>query len=96
MKSDVLSTIKELLVCTSYSLDGKEIDFFPYDIVSKKIIPSYKKFKGWDEDITQIRNEDDLPKELIDYIDFIESYVEVPIKLISVGPDRKQTIIRKK
>ena len=96
MKSDVLSSIKELLVCTSYNVDGEEVDFFPYDIVSKKITPNYKEFKGWDEDITQIKNEDDLPNELIDYINFIESFVEVPIKLISVGPDRKQTIIRKK
>ena len=96
MKSDVLSTIKELLVCTSYNLDGEEVKFFPYDIVSKKITPNYKEFKGWDEDITQIKDEDDLPNELIDYINFIESFVEVPIKLISVGPDRKQTIIRKK
>ena len=96
MKSDVLSTIKELLVCTSYNLDGEEVNFFPYDIVSKKITPNYKEFKGWDEDITQIKDEDNLPNELIDYINFIESFVEVPIKLISVGPDRKQTIIRKK
>ena len=96
MKSDVLSTIKELLVCTSYNLDGEEVKFFPYDIVSKKITPNYKEFKGWDEDITQIKDVDDLPNELTDYINFIESFVKVPIKLISVGPDRKQTIIRKK
>ena len=65
-------------------------------LCQKKITPNYREFKGWDEDITQIKNEDDLPTELIDYINFIESFVEVPIKLISVGPDRKQTIIRKK
>ena len=65
-------------------------------LCQKKITPNYKEFKGWDEDITQIKDVDDLPNELTDYINFIESFVKVPIKLISVGPDRKQTIIRKK
>ena len=96
MKSDVLSSIGKLLVCTSYSIDGKVVDFFPYDIKSKDITPNYVEFKGWDMDITNIKNEDDLPDELIDYIDYIELFVDVPIKLISVGPDRTQTIYRKK
>ena len=96
MKSDVLSSIEKLLVCTSYTIDGEEINFFPYDIDSKDVIPNYIEFKGWDKDITNIKNEDDLPRELIEYIDYIESFVQVPIKLISVGPDRKQTIYRNK
>ena len=96
MKSDVLSSIEKLLVCTSYTIDGEEINFFPYDIDSKDVIPNYIEFKGWDEDITNIKNEDDLPRELIEYIDYIESFVQVPIKLVSVGPDRKQTIYRNK
>ena len=96
MKSDVLSSIRKLLVCTSYNIDGKVVDFFPYDIKSKDITPNYVEFKGWDMDITNIKNEDDLPDELIDYIDYIEIFVDVPIKLISVGPDRTQTIYRKK
>ena len=96
MKSDVLSSIEKLLVCTSYTIDGKVVDFFPYDIKSKDITPNYVEFKGWDMDITDIKNEDDLPDELIDYIDYIELFVDVPIKLISVGPDRTQTIYRKK
>ena len=96
MKSDVLSSIGKISVCISYNIDGKEIDFFPYDISSKAITPNYKVFEGWNEDITQIKYEDDLPKELIQYIDFIESFVKVPIKLISVGPDREQTILRNK
>ena len=94
MKSDVLSSIDKLLVCTSYTIDGEEINFFPYDIDSKDVIPNYIEFKGWDKDITNIKNEDDLPRELIEYIDYIESFVQVPIKLVSVGPDRKQTIYR--
>jgi adenylosuccinate synthase len=96
MKSDVLSSIGKLLVCTSYTIDGKVVDFFPYDIKSKDITPNYIEFKGWDMDITDVKNEDDLPDELIDYIDYIELFVDVPIKLISVGPDRTQTIYRKK
>lgn len=96
MKSDVLSSIEKLLVCTSYTIDGEEINFFPYDIDSKDVIPNYIEFKGWDKDITNIKNENDLPLELIEYIDYIESFVQVPIKLISVGPDRKQTIYRNK
>ena len=94
MKSDVLSSIDKLYICTSYNLDGEEIDYFPYDITSNKITPNYKEFKGWDDDITQIKIEDDLPDELISYINYIEKFVNVPIKLISVGPDRNQTIIR--
>ena len=96
MKSDVLSKIDKLLVCTSYTIDGEEIDFFPYDIKSKDVTPNYVEFKGWDKDITLLKNEDELPIELVDYIDYIESFVDVPIKLISVGPDRKQTIFRNK
>ena len=96
MKSDVLSSIEKLLVCTSYTIDGKIVDFFPYDIISKDITPNYIEFKGWDMDITKMKNEKDLPGELIDYIDYIELFVGVPIKLISVGPDRTQTIYRNK
>ena len=96
MKSDVLSSIEKLLVCTSYTIDDKIVDFFPYDIKSKDITPNYVEFKGWDMDITKIKNEKDLPDELIDYIDYIELFVGVPIKLISVGPDRTQTIYRNK
>ena len=96
MKSDVLSSIGKLLICTSYTIDGKIVDFFPYDIISKDITPNYIEFKGWDMDITKMKNEKDLPGELIDYIDYIELFVGVPIKLISVGPDRTQTIYRNK
>ena len=94
MKSDVLSSIDKLYVCTSYNLNGEEIKFFPYDITSNKLIPNYREFKGWNDDITQIKIEDNLPDELINYINYIENFVKVPIKLISVGPDRNQTIIR--
>ena len=96
MKSDVLSSIGKLKVCTSYLIDGKEISYFPFDIKSKEVIPQYIEFDGWDQDITQVKSEFALPKELSDYISFIESFVKVPIKLISVGPDRIKTIYRDK
>ena len=96
MKSDVLSSIGKLKVCTSYLIGDKEINYFPFDIKSKEVIPQYIEFDGWDQNITQVKSEFDLPKELIDYIRFIESFVKVPIKLISVGPDRIQTIYRDK
>ena len=96
MKSDVLSSIGKLKVCTSYIIDDEKIDYFPYDIKSQEVIPEYIEFDGWDQNITQVKSEYDLPKELIDYISFIESFVKVPIKLISVGPDRIQTIYRDK
>lgn len=94
MKSDVLSSIDKLLVCTSYIIDDKEIDYFPFDIQSKDIIPKYIEFKGWDKDITDLKKESELPKELFEYINFIESYIKVPIKVISLGPNRNQTIFR--
>lgn len=94
MKSDVLSSIDKLKVCTSYIVDNKQVNNFPFDIESKKIVPQYLELEGWHEDITKVNCEDDLPKELINYINFIESFVDVPIKLISVGPDRIQTIYR--
>ncbi len=94
MKSDVLSSIGKLKVCTSYLINNQEIKYFPYDIESKKVIPQYIEFDGWDQDITQMKNESELPKELKEYISFIESYVKVPINLISVGPDRTETIYR--
>ena len=73
---------------------NKEIDYFPFDINSKDIVPNYIEFKGWDMDLTDKKNEDELPLELKEYIGFIESYIKVPIKVISLGPDRTQTIFR--
>ena len=83
MKSDVLSSIDKIYICTSYNLNGEEINFFPYDITSNKITPNYKEFDGWDDDITQVKTENDLPDELITYINYIENFVNVPIKLTS-------------
>jgi len=94
MKGDVLSGIKTLKACTSYNYKGNIISHFPYNIEEKNVTPIYTEFKGWNEDLTLMTSAKTLPKELNAYIKFIEDFVEVPIKIVSVGPDRKQTIMR--
>lgn len=94
MKGDVLSGFDTLKVCTSYNYNGDEISHFPYNIEPENVTPVYSKFKGWDEDLTKMTSADELPQNLLDYITFIEKEVEVPVKIVSVGPDRKQTILR--
>jgi len=94
MKGDVLSGFKTLKVCTSYNYKGKEITHFPYNIEEHNVTPIYTEFKGWKEDLTAMTTSETLPKELNDYIKFIEDFVDVPVKIVSVGPDRKQTIMR--
>ena len=94
MKGDVLSGFKTLKVCTSYKYKGEEITHLPYNIEEHNITPIYTEFKGWTEDLTEMEDASQLPKELNDYIDFLEKELETPIKIVSVGPDRKQTIFR--
>ena len=94
MKGDVLSGFDTLKVCTSYKYKGKEITHFPFNIEPENVEPIYTKFKGWQADLTKMTTKEELPQNLLDYIDFIEKEVEVPIKIVSVGPDRKQTILR--
>ena len=94
MKGDVLSGFDTLKVCTSYNYKGKEITHLPYSIEPENLSINYTKLKGWQADLTKMESADQLPENLIDYINFIEKTVEVPIKIVSVGPDRKQTIFR--
>ncbi len=94
MKGDVLSGFKTLKVCTSYKYKGEEITHLPYNIEPENVQPIYTEFKGWKEDLTEMSDASQLPKELNDYIDFLEKELEIPIKIVSVGPDRKQTIFR--
>ena len=94
MKGDVLSGFETLKVCTGYTYKGEVIHHLPYNIEDENVKPIYTEFKGWKQDLTGLTTFESLPKELKDYIEFIESEVEVPIKIISVGPDRKQTITR--
>lgn len=93
MKSDCLDTFETIKVCTSYIIDGKETDQFPFD-TEAEITPVYTEFKGWNQDLTGCRTEDDLPETFKEYIRFMENYLKVPIKIISLGPDREATIER--
>ncbi len=93
-KADVLSTFKELKVCTSYLYNGEEIDYFPYSIEEEGLTPIYKSMPGWDDDLTGMSSVDQLPTQLNEYILFLEKELEVPITVVSVGPDRTQTLIR--
>ena len=94
MKSDVLSGFDHLKVCTSYNYKGEVIKHLPYNIESENVTPIYTNLKCWKEDLTKMTAASQLPKELNDYIDFLEKELELPIKIVSVGPDRKQTILR--
>lgn len=93
MKSDVLSGFDQIKVCTSYEYRGETIGHFPFDIDEALLKPNYSECKAWQEDLTQMTKANELPKELKKYIAFIENYVGVPVKIVSVGPDRAQTII---
>ncbi len=94
MKGDVLSGFDKIAVCTSYKYRGEEISHFPYNIEPENVTPIYTEFPAWKEDLTEMTDESKFPKELIDYIKFVEDFVGVPVKIVSVGPDRKQTIFR--
>jgi adenylosuccinate synthase len=94
MKGDVLSGFKTLKVCTSYNYKGKQISHLPYNIEPENVSVNYTEFKGWNEDLTKMTSADQLPQNLLDYVAFIEKETGVPVKIVSVGPDRKQTIHR--
>ena len=94
MKGDVLSGIDTIKVCNQYKTEEGLIDHFPFDINDKSISPVYLEIPGWEEDLTQINTVEKLPKNFTDYIHFLERELDTPIKIVSVGPDRKQTILR--
>ena len=94
MKGDVLSGFETLQVCTGYHYKGQVINHLPYNIEPENVTPILTKMKGWKADLTGMTTYNELPQELKEYIEFIETAVEVPIKVISVGPDRKQTITK--
>ena len=93
MKSDVMDTFETVKVATGYKVNGKESNEVPFDTFAE-IEPVYKEFKGWKRDLTKITDESELPFEFMNYVRFIEKETGVPVKIISVGPDRDQTIIR--
>ena len=94
MKSDVLDGFETIKACTSYKVNGVETRDFPYNI-EEGIEPVYQELPGWKTDMTKFTSEDQFPKEFKDYIKFLEEQLETPIKIISIGPDRDQTIVRK-
>ncbi|MFD1001758.1 adenylosuccinate synthase [Ohtaekwangia kribbensis] len=93
MKADVLSIFSSIKICTKYQLkDGTITDMIPYEQVNEKILPIYTELKGWNSDLR--KSKESLPSELNDYIKFLETELQVPITLVSVGPDRTETIHR--
>ena len=93
-KADVLSNFETIKVCTHYSYKGKTIDFLPYDVLDGEITPIYKELKGWSEDLTGLSSIDQIPAALNEYIEYLEKELETPITIVSVGPDRNQTLMR--
>ena len=92
MKADVLSEFDSIKVCTKYKVDGIETDHLPYDITFATIEPVYVELPGWKTDLTKLKDEAELPQELLHYISFIENQTGIPVSVVSIGPDRKQTI----
>ena len=93
-KLDVLSYMKEIPICIAYKRDGVLTDKFPFPSCIKDSKPVFKTLKGWEEDISNIRSFEDLPKNAKDYVEFIENYLNCPIEYISVGPERDSLIKR--
>ena len=94
MKSDVLDGFEKIKACVAYKKNGEEIDYFPYDI-EEGIEPVYEELPGWKTDMTKFTSEEQFPQAFKDYIAFLEAELETPITIISIGPDRDQTIILK-
>jgi len=95
MKADVLSGFEQIKVCTHYQYNGEKIAHLPFDIDAKYVKPVYETLEGWQEDLTGIKSASELPNALNHYIEYLEKHLEVPITVVSVGPDRTQTLFRK-
>lgn len=94
MKSDVLDGFDEIKACVAYRINGEETDIMPFDLDDAKIEPVYVTMPGWKTDMTKFRSEEQFPKAFTDYIKFLEKELATPIAIISIGPDREQTIVR--
>ena len=94
MKADVLSHLDSIKVCTHYIHQNETIDYLPFDSSSDSITPVYKEMPAWNEDLTNLNDISQAPPELIDYIAFLEEELQRPIVIVSVGPDRTQTLQR--
>jgi adenylosuccinate synthase len=94
MKSDVLDDFDQIKACVAYEIDGVRQDRFPFT-VDKEITPVYETFEGWKTPMSKMKSEDEFPANFKKYIDFLEAELKVPIRIVSIGPDREQTIVRK-
>ncbi len=92
-KADVLSGFEKIYACTHYDYNGETIDYMPYDILSIEPKPIFKEIEGWKEDLTKIHELNEIPTALNNYISYLEKELGVPVKYLSVGPDRTQTLI---
>lgn len=93
MKSDVLDTFDTIKACVAYRIDGETVTDFPFDLTDGAE-PVYKELPGWKTDMTGMSSETEFPKAFTDYVKFLEDYLETPVAIVSVGPDREQTIVR--
>ncbi len=96
MKSDVLDDFDEIKACVAYEINGERVEEFPFSIEEDEIKPVYVTMPGWKTDMTKFHDESQFPKEFSDYIAFLEKELETPITIVSIGPDREQTIIRQR
>ena len=94
MKTDVLTGFDKVLVCTAYNYRGSTIHHLPFDLSDESLRPVYSEFEGWSEDLRKMNDIKQLPKNLNKYISFLEDELKIPIVIISVGPDRKETIFK--
>lgn len=93
MKSDVLDSFEIIKACVAYRINGEEVTTLPYEI-DENIEPVYVEIPGWNTDMTKMQSEDEFPEEFNNYLTFLEEELGVPVKIVSVGPDRDQTIVR--
>ncbi len=96
MKSDVLDTFPTIKACTAYKINGELTRDFPYSIEEDTIEPVYEELPGWQTDMTAMKSENEFPQQFADYIKFLERELATPITIVSIGPDREQTILRNK
>lgn len=92
-KADVMSGFEKIYACTHYKYNGEEIDYMPYDICTVKAEPVFEEIDGWHEDLTEIKTLEEVPDKLMAYVKYIEKQLGVPVKYLSVGPDRVQTLV---
>ena len=94
MKADILSIFDKIKICTHYEIEGEKVTEFPYDVNDLDVKPIYIEMNGWKKDLTALSQYNDAPIELKNYVEYLEKELNVPISLVSVGPDRKQTLLK--